>query len=201
VASHRRVVLWDKEDGYGTEYVEVELAPDRLTGTGVAIGWDPVPYRLEYTLETGADWVTRRLSVATRGDGWRRTLDLRRSESGSWAIDASSEGDGGVEPAGGDVATFGEALDCDLGLSPLTNTMPVLRHDLLRTDGTIDLVMAWVAVPALSVRRSEQRYTSLGRDARGLRQIEYRSGDFRSELLFDADGLCIDYPQLGRAIA
>jgi hypothetical protein len=200
VASHRRVVLWDKEDGYGTEYVEVELAPDRLTGTGVAIGWDPVPYRLEYTLETGADWVTRRLSVATRGDGRRRNLDLRRSESGAWSIDASRQGDGRVEPAGGDVATFGEALECDLGLSPLTNTMPVLRHDLLRTDGTIDLVMAWVAVPALSVRRSEQRYTSLGRDARGLRRIEYRSGDFRSELLFDADALCVDYPQLGRAV-
>lgn len=197
-----RIVAWDKENGYGTEFVEVELAADRLSAEGVAIGWDPLPYRLEFTLETGPGWVTRRLDVTTRGDGWQRHLDLRRSTTGPWTVEAAATGNRGVdlEPPGGDASTFAEALDCDLGLSPLTNSMPALRHDLLRTDGAIDFVMAWVAVPALAVRRSDQRYTPLGDVAEGLRRIEYRSTGFVSELLFDRDGICVDYPQLARAM-
>jgi hypothetical protein len=199
-ASRRRVIVWDKEEGYGVEFADVELARDRLTGGGVAIGWDPVPYRLEFTLETGPGWVTRRLDVTTRGDGWSRTLDLLRSEQGTWTVDASGDGEIDLEPAGGDAATFADALDCDLGLSPLTNSMPVLRHDLLRKDGSVEFVMAWVAVPALAVRASAQRYATLGEAGDDLRRIEYQSRDFRSELLFDADGICVDYPQLGRAV-
>ena len=197
-----RTVAWDKENGYGTEFVEVELSADRLSAEGVAIGWDPLLYRLEFTLETGPGWVTRRLDVTTRGDGWQRHLDLRRSTTGAWTVEATTIGDLDVdlEPAGGDSSTFADALDCDLGLSPLTNSMPVLRHDLLRTDGAIDFVMAWVAVPALVIGRSDQRYTPLGDVQPGLRRIEYRSIGFVSELLFDADGICIDYPQLGRAV-
>ena len=197
-----RTVAWDKENGYGTEFVEVELSADRLSAEGVAIGWDPLPYRLEFTLETGPGWVTRRLDVTTRGDGWQRHLDLRRSTTGAWTVEATTIGDLDVdlEPAGGDSSTFADALDCDLGLSPLTNSMPVLRHDLLRTDGAIDFVMAWVAVPALVIGRSDQRYTPLGDVQPGLRRIEYRSIGFVSELLLDADGICVDYPQLGRAV-
>jgi hypothetical protein len=198
--ARRRVIAWDKDNGYGTEFAEVELTADRLTATGMAIGWSPLAYRLEYALETGAGWVTTRLHVTTRGDGWQRTLDLRRSDAGIWTTAASAGGEADLEPPGGDVGSFAEALDCDLGNAPLTNTMPVLRHDLLRKDGSVDFVVAWVAVPALAVRASAQRYTTLGDTADGLRRIEYRSRDFRSELLFDPDGICVDYPQLGRAV-
>jgi hypothetical protein len=194
-------VVWDKENGYGSEFSEVQLGADRLAAGGIAIGWDPLPYRLDYTLETGAGWVTTRLEITTRGDGWRRTLDLRRSGAGTWTTAAVARGDVDLEPPGGDVESFADALDCDLGNAPLTNTMPVLRHDLLHRDGSIDFVMAWVAVPSLAVHASTQRYTTLGDAGGGLRRIEYRSRDFVSELLFDADGLCIDYPQLGRASA
>jgi hypothetical protein len=198
--ANRRVVIWDKENGYGTEFAEVELAADRLSATGIAIGWDPLPYRLEFTLETGAGWVTTRLNVTTTGDAWTRTLDLARSEAGTWTVVAAATGEVDLEAPGGDATTFAAAFDCDLGLSPLTNSMPALRHDLLRKDGSVDFVMAWVAVPALAVRASSQRYTTFGSAANGLRRIEYRSGDFRSELLFDPDGICADYPQLGRAV-
>jgi hypothetical protein len=195
-----RVVAWDKGNGYGVELVDVDLGVDRLTAGGIAIGWEPIPYRLDFTLETGPRWVTARLDVTTKGDGWSRTLVLRRSDSGIWTVDASAVGDVELEPPGGDPTTFAEALDCDLGLSPLTNSMPALRHDLVRQAGAVDFVMAWVAVPALAVRSSAQRYTSLGEAPGGGWRIEYRSQDFVSQLLFDADGLVVDYPQLGRAV-
>jgi len=199
-----RTVTWDKEDGHGVELVDVDLDPGRLAARGVAIGWDPVPYHLEFSLETGPDWATSRLEVRTRGDGWRRTVDLERSDAGVWTIDATASGDGALELAapGGDPSTIAGALDCDLGNCPLTNTMPVLRHDLLRRDGSVDFRMAFVEVPGLAVHPSGQRYTTLGTGFDRLRRIEYRSLDssFVSELLFDADGICVDYPQLGRAV-
>jgi uncharacterized protein len=195
-----RFVVWDKEGRFGTEAVDVTLHADRLTARGVALGWEPLPYRLEFSIETGASWITSHLAVTTAGEGWRRHLDLRRSAEGRWSVDAGSDGLVDLPPSGGDPAAFADALDCDLGLCPLTNTMPVLRHDLLRHDASLDFVMAWVSVPDLAVRRSEQRYTTRGRGPDGLPRIEYRSigSTFVAELTFDADGLVVDYPQLGR---
>ena len=48
----RRAVAWEKVGGYGVEFVEVALEEDRLVARGVAIGWDPVPYQLEFDLAT-----------------------------------------------------------------------------------------------------------------------------------------------------
>jgi hypothetical protein len=198
----RRFVVWDKEDRYGSEAVEATLLADRLQASGVQVGFAPLPYRLDFTLDTGAGWVTERLAVTSRGESWSRTLDLRRSAAGEWSIEASAEGDVDLPAPGGDVASFATALDCDLGLCPLTNTMPVLRHDLLRLDGSLDFVMAWVSVPDLAVRRSDQRYTTLPNATDGLRRIEYRSigGTFVSELTYDDDGLVVDYPQMARRV-
>ena len=75
--------------------------------------------------------------------------------------------------------------------------MPVLRHGMLRGGEPRDLVMAWVSVPDLSVRASAQRYTFLRADA-GLSVIRYESGDFSADVVFDADGLVVDYPGLAR---
>jgi hypothetical protein len=197
-----RFIVWDKEDGYGSEAAGVTLLDDRLRARGIQIGFRPLPYRLDFTLDTGAGWVTERIAVTARGEGWSRSLDLQRSAGGTWSIETTVEGEVDLPPPGGDVATFAEALDCDLGLCPVTNTMPVLRHGLLENDGSIDFVMAWVSVPDLAVRRSGQRYTTLPREPGGWRRIEYRSLDsgFVSGLSYDEDGLVVDYPQLARRV-
>src|SRR5437879_6108783 len=74
-----RGVAWRKDDPFGAEFAEVTFASNRLSAIGVALGAGPLPYRLDYTLETSHDYVTKRLRVTARGDGWRRTLDLRRA--------------------------------------------------------------------------------------------------------------------------
>jgi hypothetical protein len=91
------------------------------------------------------------LLVTTRGEGWSRKLDLRRTRAGRWSVRTSTSGAVDLPPPGGDVTHFAESLDCDLALSPLTNAMPVLRHGLLENGGPLDFVMAWVSVPDLSV--------------------------------------------------
>src|SRR5262245_1895439 len=119
MAANVRAVAWQRDGTFGAEFAEVTLAPTRLSAVGVALGADPLPYRLDYRLETRRGYVTGRLRVTARGDGWRRTLDLRRAPSGVWQFDTETEGEAPMPPAGGDPSPLAGALDCDLGLSPL----------------------------------------------------------------------------------
>src|SRR6202162_3035610 len=197
----RRSIAWVKDAGMGLEFADVDVEPHRLTAVGIAIGTNPVAYRMDYKLETLGEFITSGLLVTTRGDGWRRKLDLRRTKAGRWSIRASATGFLDLPPPGGDVSDFSESLDCDLALSPLTNTMPVLRHGLLEDGGPLDFVMAWVSVPDLSVHRSGQLYTFVRRDGdNSIVRYESSSRDFVAELIFDSEGLVIAYPGIGRRI-
>jgi hypothetical protein len=201
-----RSVAWTKEPVVGLEFVEVTLTIGMtfgwLAASGVAIAAEPIPYRLDYELATDSSFVTTRLLLTTRGEGWRRSLDLRRSEEGLWTAETGDEGYTRLPSPGGDMALLRKALDCDIQLSPLTNSMPVLRHDMLAGGSAHEFLMAWVALPALSVTPSRQRYVPLGSLPDGGRLIRYESLDsaFVAELTFDADGLVIDYPKLGRRL-
>jgi hypothetical protein len=190
-------VGWRGEDPVGMELAEVTLDADRLGATGVAIRSGPPLYRLDYTLETGAGFATVRLRVDTRGQGWRRHLDLRRSPVGRWTAATSADAGDDIPAPGGDLSGLDQAQDCDLGLSPLTNTMPVLRHRLLEGGDPVELLMAWVSVPDLSVHASRQRYVPLGPN-----RVRYEDagGDFQADLVFDGHGLVLHYPGIGRRL-
>jgi hypothetical protein len=186
-----------KEAPLGAEFVEVELEVDRLTASGISIGSSPMPYRLDYRLETSGRFVTSRMYVTARGQGWKRRLTLWRSTSGTWSARRGAEGTA-VEADDGDLPALGQAFDCDLGLSPLTNSMPVLRHGLLQGGASRDFEMAWISVPDLSVYLSGQRYTYV-RTEGGNAVIRYEAtdSDFAAEITFDRDGLVVDYPGIG----
>lgn len=196
-----RTVAWLKEAPFGVELAEVVLGRHRLSAAGVAIGTDPAPYRLDYRLETRRGFVTARLRVTARGEGWRRRLDLRRAGSGDWSALAEAAGDAPLAPPGVDAPLPAGALDCDLGLSPLTNSMPVLRHGLSRGGGPLDVHVAWVSVPDLRVYASAQRYTFVrARGGGSVIRFETADDGFVADLTFDADGLVIRYPTLARRL-
>ena len=197
----KRAVAWVKDAPFGVEFAEIALAPQHLSAEGIAIGSAPFPYRLDYVLETAAGFVTSRLRVESRGEGWRRTLDLRRGPEGAWTITAYEEGDADLRSAGGNPATLTDVLDCDLGLSPVTNLMPVLRHDLLSGAGPVELTTAWVSVPDLSVQADGQRYTFVraDRDARLIR-FEALDGTFAADVTLDSEGIVIDFPRIARQL-
>ncbi len=196
-----RAVAWVKDDPIGAEFSEIVLAPQHLRAEGVAIGTEPVPYRLDYTLETAPGFFTRRLRVSTRGEGWSRVLDLRRDEAGAWSLAVDEEGHIDLPPPGGDPATFAGALDCDLALSPVTNLMPVLRNGLLSGGGPVELTAAWVSVPDLGIQADGQRYAFVRAD-QDQRVIRYEAtdGTFAADLTLDPDGIVIDYPGIARRI-
>jgi uncharacterized protein len=193
------MLSWRGPDPQRFDSACVTLGATSLGGHGSSLTSD---YALDYRLETGPDWVTRTLDVRARGDGWWRALALRRTTSGEWSADWSGEGLGTLPS---ELPDLESALDCDLALCPLTNTMPVLRHDLVgashRGDGGAhDLVMAWISVPDLSVKRSEQRYAVSDPIDEGGALVGYSSSGFRTTIEVDADGLIVNYPGLGRRI-
>ncbi|MGW0391245.1 putative glycolipid-binding domain-containing protein [Streptomyces sp. NPDC003042] len=182
------VRTWEILPGRGYSTAWADLSGRALTARGRAVGLVPEPYWLTYTLETTEEYVTSRLYVTVETEASARTLDLR-NEGGRWTVDGAHRPD------------LEGALDCDLGLCPLTNTMPVLRHGLHRRPGTgpSHFLMAWVAVPGLEVSADRQTYTHLARAEHGAR-IRYESGDFRSDVEFDDDALVLDYPGLAGAL-
>ncbi|WP_344969100.1 putative glycolipid-binding domain-containing protein [Streptosporangium fragile] len=187
-----RGIVWVKDGG--AEYAEVNLSSE-LTAVGVAIGTDPVPYRLEYTLRTFPGYMTELLSVRAHGPGWQRALDLRRSAHGTWSCETKTDGHLEGPFPGGDMGVLNDALDCDLGFSPLTNTMPVLRHGLNACEGRMDFVMALVQVPHLHVIRHAQRYTHIAPNA-----VRFESEGFGADLTLDDDGIVVDYPGLAKLV-
>ncbi|WP_153530782.1 putative glycolipid-binding domain-containing protein [Actinomadura macrotermitis] len=197
-----RSLVWVKPAG--AELAEVALGAGRLDATGTAVGGDPLPYRLEYELTTGDRYVTARLLVQAHGEDaetgpWQRRLELLNRPEGEWTVNARAEGHVALRPPGGDATALAGALDCDLGLSPLTNSMPVLRSGLLEGGGPLEHLMAWVSVPDLAVLPSRQVYEFLRRD--GDRSVvRYRSERFSEEIVFGADGLVLDYPSIGRRV-
>jgi uncharacterized protein len=83
----------------------------------------------------------------------------------------------------------------DLGWSPLFNSLPVIRDGLLEPGPARDYLMRWIEVPSLQVSTSEQRYEPLGGGV-----VRFRSGDFVSDITFDADGFVVSYPGIGERL-
>ncbi|WP_327288118.1 putative glycolipid-binding domain-containing protein [Streptomyces sp. NBC_01198] len=178
---------WDVIESQGYETAWITVGTDTLHARGRAVGTVPEPYWISYELETGEDFVTRSLRVTAETATATRELDLRRRDDGRWSAD------GVVLPE------VDGALDCDLGLCPVTNAMPVLRHGLHLRPGRRRFLMAWVSVPDLTVRLSRQTYTHLSRtDTTAV--IRYESGDYRSDVTFDEAGLVLTYPGMARPL-
>lgn len=154
-------------------------------------------YRARWSLETTSGWVTRRLVVDVTGDGWTRHLELIRDDLGAWQSRTATTGsqpEAFAAPGLAKPEDLREALDCDLGLCPLTNTMPIRRLGLL--EGTVPLtplMMAWVEMPSLAVIASDQYYASHSR-----KQVRYVSGTREVDVLLSVDdhGVVTHYPGL-----
>lgn len=175
----------------------VQFLEAGLTASGVQYGDG---YEATWELRTAENWVTERVSVNVEGDGWGRSLELVRSEQG---VEAKTNEEGTQPedlPSPGIVqsADLKDALDCDLGLCPLTNTMPIRRLGLLETQvPKTQLIMAWIDMPSLQVIASDQYYSSIDSET-----VRYASGTrgVDVELEVDGDGVVVHYPDMAQRI-
>ncbi|HZP51050.1 putative glycolipid-binding domain-containing protein [Actinocrinis sp.] len=190
MGGQRRHLVWQVVETAGFEAAWLDLDGMSLQATGRAVGQLPEPYWLSYTLHTDDRAATTRLTVTATTADAQYDLDLRREDE-TWTVDGEPRAD------------LAGALDCDLACSPVTNTMPIIRHGLQHgphDSGTLRFVMAFVQVPTLRVVASQQSYTHLDLAEEAAR-VRYASGSFVSDLTVDRDGLVVDYPTMAHRIS
>ncbi|SHN45592.1 putative glycolipid-binding domain-containing protein [Cryptosporangium aurantiacum] len=180
--------------GFGAELAVVN-ADRGLRAIGWTLGAAPEPYSCRYTLATDDRWATTSLEILTEGAGWSRSLRLtRQTGRDPWKVRASETGTLAGPPAGAEYPeTFADALDVDIEFSPLTNTLPIRRLDLLKqpVGSEFELNVVFVELPSLAVIANSQRYAAAGDG-----QVGFRSGDYRVQIAVDPDGYVVDYPGL-----
>lgn len=194
-------IVWSGVEEWMTEAAAVVVTERGLGGNGIQIGADPVAYRVGYELNANEGFVTRAIDLDSSGDGWRRRLGLVHDGSGRWEVDLlDDEGDVPGGPWDGSLPDLSGALDIDIQNSPLTNTMPILRHGFQR-GGSGDFVMAFITMPSLRVEASPQRYEHVRTtDESSVVRYVSRDGDFTADLELDAEGLLVHYPRLARRV-
>ncbi|MFC0007882.1 putative glycolipid-binding domain-containing protein [Micromonospora siamensis] len=195
-------LFWTRTDTTGAEHATLD---DRsgLTAQGTILAVDPVAFTCRYRLAAEPDGSTGRLEVEVEGAGWRRSVRLERATD-RWRVTTGEEGDldralraAGHPPAGlpgtDDPDRLADAVDVDLGGSPLFNSLPIRRLGLERAAGQAEhrVTVAWVLVPSLVVVPAEQTYTSLGPG-----RVRFASDGFTAELDVDPEGWVVRYPGL-----
>ncbi|MFD1322520.1 putative glycolipid-binding domain-containing protein [Micromonospora sonneratiae] len=204
MATMPKSLFWSRVDTAGSDQA---LFDDRrgLAVRGVALAADPLPYTCRYELVADESWSAARLEVGVEGAGWLRTLRLERA-AGQWRASTAEQGDldaalaaagrpGAGLPGTDDPGRLDDAIDVDLGASPLFNTLPVRRLGLLDAEpGTTHrIVVAWVQVPSLLLAPAEQVYTALGSG-----RVRFESEGFTAEIQLDAEGYVVHYPGLAQ---
>ena len=196
MADRFRLIVWQLMGTAEFEAAWLQVAGLRVRAVGQAVGQRPVPYWLSYILETDSQAVTACLEVTATMLGWEQRLNLRRDRHG-WIADGERRPD------------LADALDCDLGWSPMTMMLPVIRHGLHRHPGTEPLMVASVAVPSLQVSPVRQAYTHLRPaglgpadlgPAGGGAWVRRSRGNLSADFLVDGDGLVIDHPEHARRV-
>lgn len=179
------------------ELVEVTLHLGTLSARGTMLAGGPDPYRVDYHLDSGPTYVTKRLVVTATARGWTRQLRIGRDADGVWSVRRTADPEHHV------VVVSPEALagvaDCDLRFSPLFNTLPVLRGRLHAGPGRLDGASALVTLPDLGLLRCEQQYEHL-RPLPGGALIAHRAGRRRADISFGDDGFVTHYPGVAERV-
>ncbi|AKM01918.1 putative glycolipid-binding domain-containing protein [Burkholderia pyrrocinia] len=141
---------------------------------------DGTPFRIDYAIACGADWLTRSARV-TRWIGTLPPQQLDIACDGErWTID------------GVDAPMLAGATDIDLGFSPSTNTLPIRRLALAVGDSAV-IHTAWLRFPDFVIVRGEQRYTRTAPLV-----YRYESGTYAADIAIDEAGLVTDYDEWRR---
>ncbi|NYH52950.1 hypothetical protein HNR06_002539 [Nocardiopsis arvandica] len=186
-----------------TEHPAVWARTDVPEGLGLGtLISEPDGYRLEAgeTVVVGEERFLTRFTVRT--DLAWTTRGVRAevlSAQGLESVVLSVRGGHWADADGVPLPELVGCLDVDVAATPLTNTLPIRRLGL-RPGEYRDIVVAWIDIPSLRVRRVRQRYTRHPAED-GLERYTYRDplhGEYR--LSVDGDGVVVDYERFARRL-
>ncbi|MFD4369366.1 putative glycolipid-binding domain-containing protein [Rhodococcus sp. NPDC058521] len=182
------VLTWRAHNAPRMESARVQLSGNRIKAAGRIIGAacsEHPAFSASYDLVTDENGVTRRLSLRTSMAAGERLMSISRDEEGVWMVDNGSQHQR---------STFAGALDVDVVLSPLFNTLPIRRFDMNSTSEDIEVPVVYVSLLDLEVNAASITYSS-GPDG-----IHVLSPVSSSSVRIDGDGFVLDYPGLAERI-
>lgn len=198
--------FWQRLDVAGTEHALVDTRSG-LYARGTQLAVDPIPYTCRYEVQTDPGWATTRAEVSAEGTGWARSLRLELAAS-RWRATTTEQGNldavlaaaghaGAGLPGTEDPDLLYGAFDIDLTGSPMTNTLPIRRLNLLSAEIGVAhrISVAWVLLPSLEVVQADQIYTPLGEGS-----IRFANETFSADLVVDDDGFLAHYPGLAKMV-
>ena len=176
---------WRRLDMPGIDVCELRPLADGWCVEGVAeYGTGAERARLNYMVEAGDDWVTRRALVEGTAGPATIKLEVERRIDGSWHVN------------GEHARSVDGLFDIDLGFTPATNLFP-LRRLALEPGEVADAEAAWLDDRSWTFARLPQRYER--RDARSC-WYQAPTAGYEGLLVVNAEGFVEEYPGLWTAI-
>src|SRR5689334_17472083 len=86
-------IVWTGVEEWLTEAAVVKLQEGGLSATGMQLGAEPAPFRVDYRLEAPSAYVTAELELTATADGWSRRLLLTHDGSGAWRAEVEDSGE------------------------------------------------------------------------------------------------------------
>jgi uncharacterized protein len=183
-----RQIMWSSQEEPGLEYLRLLQSPDGIVADSIILGvHEQKPFHIHYEIQCTAQWRLQAVHVNFLS-GLPQSLHLFVDNEGTW----TNEG-------GEIISSLQGCLDVDISATPFTNTLPIRRLSL-QPGSVATLSMAYIMLPQLQVKVTEQRYTCLDVMPAGGRyrfeSIKDGTCLFSAELPVDEDGLVLDYPGL-----
>jgi hypothetical protein len=182
-------ILWAPQQEAGLEHLHLRQNDEGVSVDSVVIGMQQnSPFRVWYAIHTDGNWKVQRCTLRLLGDS-HQEITLQTDSTNRWTDAASTP-----------LPALDGCVDVDITVTPFTNTLPI-RRLALKPGQSIDIVVAYIAVPELKVRPAPQRYTCLESSTEGgIYRYESLTSSFTRDLRVDAQGLVIDYPGLWKRI-
>jgi len=189
----RKILTWQGEGTPHLESVRLLAAGGRLKASGrmiTAATGDTDAYSTSFEMSTDEAGTFSRLGLRVTTAEEERQISINRTEDGLWLVDRGE---------GAERSAFDGALEVDVQNAVTFNAFPIRRLNLHRESGGATMPRVFLSLPDLSIRVTEQTYTTVSTSADGA-VVTFASGDFTADLTVDDAGFVVDYPGLARRV-
>lgn len=174
-------ILWTGREYYSLENCLINTTDAGVEITSAIVGlYQGKLYRVEYRIETNANWETRIVEINCQHNNNRQLINLHREGKSGWLLD------GKKSPA------FDGCADVDIPLTPFTNSLPINRLRIgVGSEQIIPVI--YIDVLAGEVKPVQQKYIRLSENEYHYENIP---NDFEADIVVDESGFVVDYPEL-----
>jgi hypothetical protein len=172
-------------EGFEVVFIRPDVDGHTIEGHASAVEGGR-PWAVGYSVRIDRAWATQRAEITGHSSAGRRELVIERQATGPWLVN------------GVPMPALDGCADVDLEASAVTNALPVHRLGLAVGEAA-QAPAVYVRAVDLTVERLEQRYARRP-DEGGRQRYDYAAPRFafRCVLVYDRDGLVLDYPGLAR---